>query len=776
MSNFDDAGLYYQVSILFVMECDHSLNSYLLKERFFANDGLPDAGREVIAEYRQICEQFRRFIREFSTGGARGLHYRDELKKNYNAKHYFLEVSLTHLKQFDEDAESKLRTYPAKFLPAFEEAARTVADELTAPRSEADEEMQDIQACFAFCSLDLTEYFLISLTLDEYPTSIRKVKSAQVSQIVKISGIIVAASQVRAKATKITLQCRTCLHTISDQVLKPGLEGFQLPRTCGAPQYGQQQRCPLDPYHIVPDKCQCVDYQTLKLQENPEDVPHGEMPRHLQLYCDRYLTDKVAPGNRVTLVGVFSIKKLAQKSKSNKDRTFTGIRIPYLRVLGIKVEAGGLGRAEVKQFTPEDERKFKELSARPDVYELISKSIAPSIYGFTDVKKSIACLLFGGSRKRLPDGLTRRGDINVLLLGDPGTAKSQLLKFVEQVAPISVYTSGKGSSAAGLTASVIRDPVSRAFMMEGGAMVLADGGVVCIDEFDKMREDDRVAIHEAMEQQTISIAKAGITTTLNSRCSVLAAANSVYGRWDDSRGDENIDFMPTILSRFDMIYIVRDTHDVKRDETLAKHVIDVHVNASLANEKSIEKDVNVAEKMEMFDADGFLTLGKLTKQASEKLANSYVRMRNPPLDIDEIKLGKKAHKSSISITVRQLEAVVRISESLAKLELQPFALDKHVDEALRLFRVSTVEAAATGSLAGVEGFTSDVDQESMNRIETQMKKRFSVGTHVSELVIIQDFVTRQGYNESLVKKVIMNLVRRGDLQYKMQRKMLFRVR
>ncbi|VDL67826.1 unnamed protein product [Nippostrongylus brasiliensis] len=226
MSNFDDAGLYYQ-------------------ERFFANDGVPDAGREVIAEYRQICEQFRRFIREFSVGGTGGLHYRDELKKNYNAKHYMLEVNMAHLKQFDEDAESKLRTHPGKFLPA------------------------------------------ICLTLDEYPTSVRKVKSAQVSHIVKISGIIVAASQVRAKATKVTLQCRTCRHTISDQMLKPGLEGFQLPRTCGAPQSGQLQRCPVDPYHIVPDKCHCVDYQTLKLQENPEDVPHGEMPRHLQLYCDR---------------------------------------------------------------------------------------------------------------------------------------------------------------------------------------------------------------------------------------------------------------------------------------------------------------------------------------------------------------------------------------------------------------------------------------------------------------------------------------------------------
>lgn len=698
--------------------------------------------------------------------------YRDQLKKNYISGQYVLEINLNHLRMFDEDVEGKLRKFPAKVLPALEEAAKIVADEITQPRAEEDKDMRDIQVTF---------------TLDEYPTSIRKVKSAQVSQIVKISGIIVAAAQVRSKATKVTLQCRSCKHTIADVSIKPGLDGFQLPRTCSAPQAGQMQRCPIDPYIMLPDKCECVDYQTLKLQENPEDVPHGEMPRHLQLFTERYLTDKVAPGNRVTIVGVYSIKKLSQ---AKGDKSLQGIRAPYLRVLGIHVETFGPGRTSFSIFSPEEERQFKNLSMRPDLYDLIAKSIAPSIYGSVDIKKSIACLLFGGARKKLPDGITRRGDINVLLLGDPGTAKSQLLKFVEQVAPIGVYTSGKGSSAAGLTASVIRDPASRSFIMEGGAMVLADGGVVCIDEFDKMREDDRVAIHEAMEQQTISIAKAGITTTLNSRCSVLAAANSVYGRWDESRGDENIDFMPTILSRFDMIYIVKDTHDVNRDSTLAKHVIEVHVNAS--NEREREREVlgEGDKESAVIDVDGFLTLNflkkfvsyarmtcapRLTKQASQKLVNHYVKMRNPPMPEGNFK-SKKAHNSAIPITVRQLEAVVRISESLAKMELQPFATEKHVEEALRLFRVSTIEAAATGNLAGVEGFTSGADQEALSKIENQLKKRFAVGTHVSEHLIVQDFVTRQHYKESLIKKVINNLVRRGDIQQKMQRKMLYRVR
>uniref|UniRef100_A0A8R1DLQ3 DNA replication licensing factor MCM5 n=1 Tax=Caenorhabditis japonica TaxID=281687 RepID=A0A8R1DLQ3_CAEJA len=463
------------------------------------------------------------------------------------------------------------------------------------------------------------------------------------------------------RVIRVLYRCRQCKHTIPDVSIKPGLEGFALPRTCAAPQQGQMQRCPIDPYIMLPDKCECVDYQTLKLQENPEDVPHGEMPRHLQLFTERYLTDKVVPGNRVTIVGVYSIKKLFQKKGG--DKTLQGIRTPYLRVLGVQIETSGPGRTNFTMFTPEEERQFKTLAQRKDAYELIAKSIAPSIYGSADIKKSIACLLFGGARKKLPDGITRRGDINVLLLGDPGTAKSQLLKFVEQVAPIGVYTSGKGSSAAGLTASVIRDPSSRSFIMEGGAMVLADGGVVCIDEFDKMREDDRVAIHEAMEQQTISIAKAGITTTLNSRCSVLAAANSVYGRWDDSRGDDNIDFMPTILSRFDMIYIVKDTHDVNKDSTLAKHVIEVHVNASAAKERDDAGVPKMATSendgvMRMFDTDGFLTIDflkkfvsyarlncgpRLTPQASEKLVNHYVRMRNPVVNADAFSAFSPLH-------------------------------------------------------------------------------------------------------------------------------------
>lgn len=392
-----------------------------------------------------------------------------------------------------------------------------------------------------------------------------------ISKFVRIPGIVIGASTLSSKATHLSLLCKNCRST-RNIAIPHGLTGISLPRTCDRVTLPGEDRepCPMDPYIIVHEKCTFIDQQTLKLQEAPDMVPVGELPRHILLSADRYLTNRVTPGTRCTILGIYSI---FQNKKGNKTDGAVAVRNPYVRVVGLSIDAAGNTKNR-PTFTAEEEEEFLELSRRQDFYQVFSRSIGPSIYGHNDIKKSIACLLFGGSKKILPDGMKLRGDINVLLLGDPGTAKSQLLKFVEKVAPISVYTSGKGSSAAGLTASVQRDAQSREFYLEGGAMVLADGGVVCIDEFDKMRDEDRVAIHEAMEQQTISIAKAGITTILNSRCSVLAAANPIFGRYDEMKSPgDNIDFQTTILSRFDLIFIVKDTHDAVRDRVTPQYTI-----------------------------------------------------------------------------------------------------------------------------------------------------------------------------------------------------------
>ncbi len=426
--------------------------------------------------------------------------------------------------------------------------------------------------------------------------SIRNLDSLTISRLVRVPGIVIGASVMSSKATAVHIQCRTCDHTQDIPVLG-GFSGVTLPRQCGrfrAPG-DPTEKCPLDPYFVVHEKSRFHDQQIIKLQEAPDQVPVGELPRHVLISADRYLTNRVVPGSRCTVMGIFSI----YQSKGSKNSTgAVAIRTPYLRAVGIQTDIDQTAKGQAT-FSEEEEQEFLELSRRPDLYNIMAECIAPSIYGNRDIKKSILCLLMGGSKKILPDGMKLRGDINVLLLGDPGTAKSQLLKFVEKVAPIAIYTSGKGSSAAGLTASVQRDQSTREFYLEGGAMVLADGGVVCIDEFDKMRDEDRVAIHEAMEQQTISIAKAGITTILNARTSVLAAANPIFGRYDDMKTPgENIDFQTTILSRFDMIYIVKDEHERGKDERIAKHVMGIHMGGRGVEER-VESEIPV-EKMRRY--------------------------------------------------------------------------------------------------------------------------------------------------------------------------------
>ncbi|KAK5647912.1 hypothetical protein RI129_002804 [Pyrocoelia pectoralis] len=726
---------------------------------FFSDNFAPeDTQNEATTNLQGIKKKFKNFLREFHSENFNYI-YRDTLKRNYNMQNYYLEVNLEDLGSFNETLAEQILKQPTEHLPVFEEAAKEVADELTSPRPEGEENIEDIQ---------------IMLSSDANPSNLRELKSDVVSRLVKIPGIIVSTSGIRAKATKITIQCRSCQNVIPNLSVKPGLEGYLMPRKCNTDQAGRVQ-CPLDPYFIIPDKCHCVDFQVLKLQELPDDIPQGEIPRHLTLYTDRYLCEKVVPGNRVHILGVYSIKKVSRPSKKGREKETTGVRVPYMRVIGIQVDgeeshSDNAPRKSSNIVTAEEEDLFRRMAASPNIYERLANSIAPSIYGMADIKKAITCLLFGGSRKKLPDGLIRRGDINVLLLGDPGTAKSQLLKFVERVSPIGVYTSGKGSSAAGLTASVMRDPATRNFVMEGGAMVLADGGVVCIDEFDKMREDDRVAIHEAMEQQTISIAKAGITTTLNSRCSVLAAANSIFGRWDETKGEENIDFMPTILSRFDMIFIVKDEHNQEKDKILCKHIMNVHMNADQLDQEPTGEELSLELIKKYIKFCRSRCGPRLSEEAADKLKRRYVLMRSGASQ-HEREVDKK---NVIPITVRQLEAIIRMSESLAKMQLLPFATESHVNEALRLFQVSTLDAAMSGSLMGVEGFTSDHEHEMLVRIEKLLKKRFAIGIQVSQQIVIQSFVQQQ-YPEAAVKKVINVMIARGQLQHRFQRSVLYRL-
>mmetsp|Transcript_5963 Transcript_5963/g.18679 ORF Transcript_5963/g.18679 Transcript_5963/m.18679 type:complete len:508 (+) Transcript_5963:1005-2528(+) len=494
------------------------------------------------------------------------------------------------------------------------------------------------------------------------------------------------------------------------------------------------------------------------------------MPRSTLVVVDRGLVDVAAPGARVSILGVLSLFE-RKNANLNLDGAIAAIRLPYLRVVGIDLNVDGHGD-KFRHFTPAEEDRFLELSRRPNIHKLVAASIAPSIQGeYTlDIKKALACQLMGGCPKLLPDGVKLRGDVNVLLLGDPSTAKSQFLKFIEKVAPVGVYTSGKGSSAAGLTASVIRDK-NKEFFLEGGAMVLADGGICCIDEFDKMRETDRVAIHEAMEQQTISIAKAGITTVLNSRTSVLAAANPVYGRYDDLRSAaENIDMMSTILSRFDCIFIIRDVRDENRDLSIAKHVMGVHMKASNLTSLGSQKnptniDSSILDLKSLKDYVAYCRSRcspRLNNETAALLSSEYVAIRRAIKERGDHAGGRK--HQAVPVTVRQLEALVRLAESLAKMRLETTVQPRDVHEALRLFKVSTMNAAsAAPQTSGVElRFLGDAERLQVQNAEQFLKQRVPVGADAKTMLLIDEGVAL-GHSDFALKRAVKIMSNRAEL-------------
>ncbi|ODQ79321.1 hypothetical protein BABINDRAFT_161731 [Babjeviella inositovora NRRL Y-12698] len=708
------------------------------------------AGAETADDsFSEVIKAFRLFILEFRLDSR--FIYRDQLRENVLIKQYSLTVNTEHLIRYNDELNKKLSDDPTEMLPLFETAITEVAKRIAFLTSE------EVPLTFPTCQLILDS--------QAEKVSIRDLDADHIAKIVRISGIVISASVLSSRPTSLQILCRSCKHTTKISVGQHGFANVQLPKQCGAPpQPGSETNsCPPDPYTIVHEKSVFVDQQSLKLQESPDMVPVGEMPRHILLNADRYLTNRIIPGTRCNIIGIYSIYQAKVKGANS-----VAIRNPYMKILGIQTDLNKGSGIGGMNFTEEEEEEFLTLARQPGFYETFSKSIAPSIYGNEDIKKAITCLLMGGSKKLLPDNMRLRGDINVLLLGDPGTAKSQLLKFVEKVSPISVYTSGKGSSAAGLTASVQRDPHTRDFYLEGGAMVLADGGVVCIDEFDKMRDEDRVAIHEAMEQQTISIAKAGITTILNSRTSVLAAANPIYGRYDEMKSPgENIDFQTTILSRFDMIFIVKDDHNEARDISIAQHVMNVHTGRSNQNDAEREGEIPI-EKMKKFISYARANCApRLSPEASEKLSSYFVDIRQKIQGSEAENLAK----STIPITVRQLEAIVRITESLAKLELATIATIEHVDEAIRLFYASTMDAAGQNALDG--GNNKELMAEVV-LVENEIKRRLPIGWSILYRTLRREFVEGRKHTQMALDRALMIMERRESISFKFQRQRVFR--
>ena len=492
------------------------------------------------------------------------------------------------------------------------------------------------------------------------PTPIRVLGSEHIGKLVMLEGIITRTTTVMPLVTKAAFRCKRCGRV---QYVEQSGTFLTAPSRCDEPTCGRT-----GPFEFIQEESEFIDSQEIRVQEYPEDLPPGQTPRSLDVrLVGKDLINVARPGDRVRIFGIVRAES-STLPRAGKLRTFT------LHIDANFVESAGR-ETETLSISPEEEEEILRLSKDPWIHRKIIRSIAPSIYGYEHIKEAIMYLLFGGVQKSLPD-ITIRGELNVLMIGDPGTAKSQLLRYVQRISPRGLYTSGRGTTAAGLTAAVL--PTKAGGMsLEAGALVLADKGIACIDEIDKMRKEDRVAIHEAMEQHTISIAKGGIVATLNARTAILAAANPALGRYDPYRTvAENISLPVTILSRFDLIFVMRDVPERERDVSMTEHILKLHMRGAPPEEAPIPPDL-----LRKYISYARNVKPVLTPEALERLKEFYLAMRS----------ASEAEGAPIAITARQLESLIRIAEARARAALRGEVLAEDAEAAIAIMRRSLKE-------------------------------------------------------------------------------------
>ncbi|EDO35060.1 predicted protein [Nematostella vectensis] len=606
----------------------------------------------------EIKNRFKQFLRTFVDDQGHSV-YREKIRQMCEANKQSLVIDYNILANEQQVLAYFLPEAPTEMLQIFDEAAKEV-----------------VLAMFPNYDRITTE---IHVRIAELPLmeELRSLRQLHVNQLIRTGGVVTSSTGIMPQLSVIKYDCPKCSFILgpffqgSDQEVKPG----------SCPEC--QSR---GPFEINMEQTLYQNYQKIKIQESPSKVAAGRLPRYKDVILMADLVDSCKPGDEIELTGIYKINYDSSLNRSNGFPVFATI-----------IEANFITKQDdkmaVTSLTDEDIKAINALSKDERIGERIIASIGPSIYGHEDIKRALALSLFGGVAKD-PGGKHKiRGDINVLLCGDPGTAKSQFLKYVEKTAPRAVFTTGQGASAVGLTAYVQRHPVTKEWTLEAGALVLADKGMCLIDEFDKMNDADRTSIHEAMEQQSISISKAGIVTSLQARCSILAAANPIGGRYDPSLTfAENVDLTEPILSRFDILCVVRDTVDAIQDELLARFVVNSHVRHHPNTPENEDEDMEVHMFTLRRNAIPQDLLKKYMIYARERV---HPRLNN--MDQDKVaKMFADLRKESmatgsIPITVRHIESMIRMAESHAKMHLREYVMEDDVNMAIRVMLESFID-------------------------------------------------------------------------------------